>query len=178
MMRDLSRSRFMSYLRIPELVITREKSDAFAVQNHSLAMVLIASSGLRVMFKTHFNAHAMSFSASQVFKKPPEQLNDSQVADFVKEFCNLVAGAIKQELELHTLQTGISLPLVTRGFDELFFTPADGVRVFTDLWALNAHKARVNCATHIEILDPRVFERMKVGQILSSDDQSGTVENL
>ena len=46
---------------------------------------------------------------------------DEHREKIIKEFCNLTAGAIKESLELGGIKSLISLPLVTRGQDYVFF---------------------------------------------------------
>jgi hypothetical protein len=78
-----------------------------------VAMILVAGEGLVITFKTHF-------ASKQASAFIPEMQKDSTAApDFIKEFCNLTAGAVKIGLGQNKIKTGISLPILARGFDEI-----------------------------------------------------------
>ena len=89
-------------------------------------------------------------------KSQPDEIQPNQVADFVKEFCNLTAGNIKQALEKSSVLTGISLPLVTRGFDELVFA-STGPQYLRDQWRIAMAEVFLDCSVITEIYDQITF---------------------
>ena len=48
------------------------------------------------------------------------EIKPLQTMDFVKEFCNLASGFLKRNFEKHGMIIGCSLPMVTRGYYQVF----------------------------------------------------------
>jgi len=71
--------------------------------------------------------------ASRPYGEDPSAVTPEQGADFMKELCNLVSGALKRVFSGAGIQAGISLPLLTRGFDEIFFPMANEITVLEDV---------------------------------------------
>ena len=92
-----------------------EPTDKQLVYAHWMGLILVGRQGLKTIFKVHFSSNQITGLLGRKFK------SKNLMLDFAKEYCNLVAGAIKAELGKAELDCGISLPLITRGFDETFF---------------------------------------------------------
>lgn len=174
--RELSRMRLARYLTEPNLTIESQSREPG--QQHSMAMILVAGTGFRVVFRVHFNRRSISPWAEKIYKQDKQELNTSQVSSFAKEYCNLTGGAIKQELGLHGLDSGISLPLLTRGFDEIFFDQPNEMRIFTDWWSLNHQSTRMMCSTYLEVQDPGALDQLTLGEIRLGHLPTGEIEDL
>lgn len=177
-----SMSRQLTHLGVSRYLQTDlsilEVAPANAVLGHSMVMILLSNPRMRLVLKTHFNPFKVEEWATTIYHVKIGDLKDSQITDFMKEMSNICAGIIKRELGLHGVETGTSLPLLTRGFDEIFFEKPDGHRTFSDRWMLYSPKGEVFCSIHIELRDPTLFNDMKVGKILSSTLSSGEAEEL
>ena len=62
---------------------------------------------------------ARNFAKSNLNTK---EISNSHSKDFIRELCNVIAGYLKHTLSENNIQVGISLPLLARGFDDLFLT--------------------------------------------------------
>jgi hypothetical protein len=174
--RELSLVRLGTYLGETNLKIKPQAQvDAYT---HNMVMILVASTGLKLVFKAHFNSGEIIPWTSKIFNQEANSLKSSQVFDFVKEYCNLAAGALKHELELHGFEVGNSLPMISRGFDEIFFAPPDGKRTFSDQWVVYNDLAGILCSTYFEVQDFAAVSRLKEGDFLTTFASIGAVEEL
>ncbi len=123
------------------------------VYGHLLTFILLAGSSFRASLKIFYGASEARKFTSAKFKKSEAQISDVLVADFMKEFANLVAGSVKRTLGTLDVSVGLGLPLTTRGFDDVF--AADGLSegIYTDKWALKSDLGKVICMTSIKILE-------------------------
>ena len=81
----------------------------------STSVILLAGKDVKIVFKAHYHSgkSAKSFG---------NNLSKNQIDDLYREYCNLVAGAVKQGLLAHRLVCGISLPIVLSGHTEAIFS--------------------------------------------------------
>ncbi len=89
----------------------------------SMSAILVAGKNFKIFVKAHFHAKksAAAFAAGR---------SNHQINDIYREYCNLIAGGIKQALIGQNLVCGISLPIIMSGYDEL---------VFSDRWRDNRY---------------------------------------
>ena len=170
--------RLAAYLCVDDLKIESDSQAAPLLFDHWMTMILISNAELKLIFKVHFSPGAIGPWAEQKFQVARTSISPRQITDFGKEICNVCAGAIKQEFGLHGVDTGTSLPVLCRGFDELFFDPPDGKRIFVDQWRLAASSGRIGTSIHLDVQDPGLFQRMQIGKTLSLAIASGEVEDL
>ena len=120
-----------------------ENKDDF-VYGHWMAFILISGSSVRVMLKLHFSAKAArSMLGNKVRKEQDPEVLERMAMDFMKEQCNLMAGALKSSFNNSQIITGLSIPLVTRGFDEAVFSDKVDHSKIKDVTALEV--ARWSC---------------------------------
>jgi hypothetical protein len=81
----------------------------------NMAIILVAGKDLTVVIKAHF------FPKKTEANLTPGRTK-MQIYDLFREFCNLVAGAVKQGLLDRGVICGISLPTILSGYDELIFS--------------------------------------------------------
>jgi CheY-specific phosphatase CheX len=122
------------------------------VHGNWMAIILVSGKDVRITFKVHFNIKDIKKILEGSFAKPYSEIEDDLATDFVKEFCNLTAGYIKQIFEKYELKSGISLPIVTRGFDDIFYRPTNTDEV-ADLWKLEVAGVSLLCTPHFNIFD-------------------------
>lgn len=172
MIRESALSRIGVHSRMDNFAI-RELGDDCPVYGHWMTMILFASPMIRVIFKVHFMASSARLMASRLFRLPPSEINLRRGIDFMKEFCNLTLGNLGQQLNSKGIRGGISLPLVTRGFDEIFFPSSDSVRVFRDAWELFNPESALRCSCMFEILDPGIVKYLE-----SKNESAGANEGI
>lgn len=139
------------------------------VYAHWMSLILLSGKALRIVVKAHYMSYSAKFFAKNVYKR---DLSESNVSDFFKEYCNLVAGQIKLDLANNGVDVGMSLPVAARGFDEIFYSNAEGSIV--DFWRLSCENKAIDCSAHVELFDD--FQ-LKEGFSIDSNDK-GTVEFL
>ncbi len=152
--RSLSASRLAAHANDANVRLLEDDSSDL-VKAHWMSLILGAGRDMRITFKCHF----MSEDGPGFGRGLAEvsSLTEERILDFFKEFCNLTMGGLKILLENNQIQIGTSLPLVTRGFDEVFFPRSSSGSCFEDKWILDNGIARVYCAVHFEIFNPIKF---------------------
>jgi hypothetical protein len=146
--RSLSLARLKSYTRIADIVIG-EAPSARLVRSHWMSIILVAGEHLRITFKANFMSSDVKILARQVYGN--QDISIDQSTDYLKEYCNLTMGGVKNFLERNEISLGMSLAIVTRGFDEVFYPPMVGKQCFVDRWSLRCGDAKIECCTIYEI---------------------------
>jgi hypothetical protein len=129
-----------------------------------MSLILITGSSLKITLKLHFSHKDIKPLVYPVYRKASAaDISDQQSMDFVKELCNLIAGFIEQTFEHHDISLGISLPLGTRGFYELFseYSPSDyPIIKYHDIWRLSLDDLSIFGTVQFEISDPNALENI------------------
>lgn len=138
--KSASQTRFAKHCQREDVQLHDAPADLLPVKAHWMGLILIASSDLRILFKVHYNSDDISKIAKSVIQIPQDSINGRLIAigDFMKEYCNLMGGFLKISLEASNMSAGVSLPLVTRGFDDLFAAAEANKNLRRDLWKLSS----------------------------------------
>lgn len=117
---------------------------------HWLALIVVSSPQVRVMFKSHFMLREGQKIAAGLYGVAADQLPMRQATDFFREFCNLIGGELKTALVSNGQNAAVSLPIMLRGFDEIFYVrPSDSI---TSFWKLGDGESLFYCSTQVEVL--------------------------
>ena len=116
----------------------------------NMAIILVAGKDLTVVIKAHF------FPKKTEAHLVPGR-NKQQIYDFFREFCNLVAGAVKQGLLERGVICGISLPTILSGYDELIFSDRRRVGRKYDCFELVAGEFKCIMAVSVDCNSDKVF---------------------
>lgn len=147
---------------------------------NNMVFILVSGDALRVTFKAHFNMETGKSLAFRVFGgNSPEDISRKQAIDYFKEFGNLVAGSVVTLFEQMGIDLGISLPLCTRGFYEVFsdYTEKENpVITYSDFWGLKVNDNTVYCSALIEILDRKALGPLVDFEIV--EDAAGDDEEM
>jgi hypothetical protein len=173
MVRQVTREKLAVYSGLSEVRI-EDCEKSLPVFKHWLGLILVSGAALKLTVKVHYRTAEARTLAAQSFRKSPGEITPAQAADFIKEYCNLVGGHVKRELERASVDAGISLPLVTRGFDELFFPPPDNARSFERHWRLVAGEADLVISCLAMIYDWGLVGRIS-GEFSTDEGESGEV---
>ena len=134
-----------------ELIELSDKDDY--VYGHWMAFILISGSSVRTMLKVHFTSDsARKMLGSKVRKVKDQTTLERMAMDFMKEQCNLMAGSLKTAFNNNNIITGLSIPLVTRGFDEAVFSDKIDHSKINDVWRLQWPDGEVTCSSVTEVL--------------------------
>ena len=118
-----------------------------------MSLILISGPQIRLTFKAYFKSKTAAAFAAPLFRLPVEQILVDQAIDFIREYCNLTAGGLKKALADAGLSTGISLPVVTRGFDEIFFRADQGAGQSLH-WTIQTGTESIGVSVFAEIFAP------------------------
>lgn len=145
-----------------------------------MAFILIAGEALRITFKVHFNARAAKELAFRIFgRASADEISESQAIDFFKEYANLVGGNLVATAGDIGIDLGISLPLSTRGFYEVFadYTEKQApVTTFCDFWQLSVDGKTVVCSAQFELLEISMLEAL--ASCVIAEDSEGEMDFL
>ena len=134
------------------------------ILGNKLVFILISGDALRLTFKIHFNTGTAKQLAYRIFGGPSfAGISEKQAIDYFKEYGNLVAGRIVTELAKPGIDLGISLPLCTRGFYEVFSDYEEKqspVIAYSDFWKLKIDSHDIFCSAQFEIMNTALLDRL------------------
>src|SRR5690606_37665797 len=93
--------------------------------------------------------------------KTRDRISNEMIMDFMRELCNLAAGEIKSNLLAGKVAVGLSLPLITHGFDEVLFSDGMTTGQFRDWWAVDWGEGQIICSCEIDVFSPKEVARIK-----------------
>ncbi len=178
MIRELSRKRFADITARRDLMIEdHDHPDDFIYGSH-LTVIQIAAKDLRITFKSHFNlSDVMTLTQRRgAPERSQEQILKSSY-DLFKEYNNLVAGGITQQLHSCGVVAGISLPIATSGFDELISSDEVRASRLYDFWKIQAEGFQFICSVYAEIFETELLDLFVYGD-LALDGDAGEIELL
>jgi CheY-specific phosphatase CheX len=152
-LREISKSQFMLLTHDPgiQLISIPEGKE---VMGHWMTIILVAGESVRVTFKTHFNISSISQIVKNVFGETSDKSLLLMGQDFMREFSNVVAGATKNMFAENSLDVGVSLPLLTRGFDEVYHQINSVFASQEAKWTLKGTSFDIACSAYVEIMNP------------------------
>jgi CheY-specific phosphatase CheX len=132
-----------------------EKS--IVIHDSNVANILICNQDIRIIFKIHYNHN----QANEILKDHLDlNYTTSKIDDYFLEVCNLIAGKIKINFKNQSLDVGISIPLKTAGFDELFFPVYNDEYRIEYCWSLKTNKNPVVMSAFLEVMDSKLQSKM------------------
>lgn len=134
-------------------VTIQEISDDRKILGHWMSLISISGDQLHITFKVQFSISMARAFAESELKNEAGEISNSHSKDFVREFCNLLAGTIKNKLSQNNINVGISLPLLSRGFDDLFFSEINSTSQGLDRWKLAHQNSEIFCISDTEIIN-------------------------
>jgi CheY-specific phosphatase CheX len=166
--REISCSRLKSLSHLAEIDI-QENEDVSPVWSHRMVVIMVSGRDVRLTFKAQFCTESARVFANKVYQSNLEEISVFQAEDFMREYANVVAGRIKTVLNRNSLDVGVSLPTVARGFDNIFFREPAKTRVSNDYWKLVHLNSVIFCSIFIEIL--KEFEFKAGSQIVEDEGE-------
>ena len=85
-----------------------------------VSVIFVKGENVQFIFKAQFVTEDAKHFAAKAYGRQNESngIDKHQADEFMKEFCNLMGGGIKEQLEKNGVKTIMSLPLLTRGQDD------------------------------------------------------------
>ena len=175
---EASRISLNSHARIKETTASPVQGYGGDVFGHWCGVIVVACEPARIIYKAHFMSQTAKALAGVKVGRTPENIPADLAADFMREFCNMSAGAIKRALSNEASQAGISLPVVTRGFDEVFQQYEHDPNSLHFYWTLGTPQGELVVTLNIVIADWVGLAKLKLNPIEQPDDQEGEMEFL
>ena len=91
------------------------------ISYNNLAMITLTGRGVNVTFKTYFEYSHCKDIIKEIYKEEKYWNDLNFIEDYVKEFCNLFGGTLSGLANKDILELGKSIPMVLKGFDEIYF---------------------------------------------------------
>ncbi len=139
-----------------------------------MSLILITGTPLKITLKLHFSHKNIKQLIFPLYHaSSPVEISDQQSMDFIKELCNLTAGYIEQAFAQNNIPLGISLPLGTRGFYEIFADYSSAttpVLKFDDLWSLKFENMEIIGTVMIEVSDINALENLVSYEVENDED--------
>lgn len=143
-------------------------TDDRIVYGHWMAMVLLVSEKLKLVFKVQFMSKSSRYFAERIVGRRSVTQSTSSSLDLMKEFCNLTIGKVKARLSESDIATSVSLPITAKGFDEVLLGSGGG----SSKWVLGSEGFQVFCEAQLELFGDIEFTESNQAQT------SGSVEFL
>lgn len=161
--RAISAKRLRDHTQQENIEIIDVDQASARVFGHRLGLILIADGGnWNMIFKTYFNRQAVLGIAENIFKNMKIKNEERQVLDYMREFCNLTGGAIRTAFEDKEIIAGMSLPVMTRGYDEVFSSGSSSrsENVQRDVWKLKTSSGEIYCSISLTINEKKILTKL------------------
>lgn len=149
---------------------------------NNMSLILISGEAIRITLKLQFSHGKIKNIVYPIYgKDSPSEISNEQSMDYMKELGNLIAGYVVQMFEKTEIPLGISLPLGTKGFYEIFadYTDADyPVIKYSDLWCLEHGNTKIFGTVLTEVLDINTLEKVAFDETSHDDDDEGEFDFL
>jgi hypothetical protein len=155
-----------------KLVELEEPPPSGYVFANSMSVIVIAGKSLRIILKAHFNHKDSKPIARQLFGT--EDIDDWKSFDVMKEYCNLTAGFLKKICIEQNIPVGISLPIVTLGFNEVFSGQNDIEQktVFEDSWRLINEQSTIVCSCLVDVFEPTTVDNLMDFELTEAEEDN------
>lgn len=143
------------------------------IYSYWLSLVLLSTDQMQIIVKTHFNFKTLEQLLKKAFKKNDFQVSFTFAQGYINEFSNLLGTKVKNSLNDNGILTGMSLPMMTRGFDNYFFeeyfktyreNPDQSQNYdhfhFSEIWGLEVLEADFYVSMEVDVLSAELFERL------------------
>lgn len=158
----------------PDLRIREIPKPIPLVLGYWMSLVLASNPATRIIFKFNFETQSVLGIGKELFEKiGMENPSMEFIEDFAKEYCNLVAGSLKVIFEKQSIILGVSLPMVTKGFDEIFL--ANQIKKefnYVDYWEITDGKYAFQMSLHVDWIDPQLkstFDNLQESDLTVGD---------
>ncbi len=168
--RDASVKRLESHSGIGDLEsIDMESGYNRKVHANWMSIILVSGLDVRITFKLYFNCIDVKEVVQKSMGTAVDDVTNEFTMDFIKEFCNLTAGMIQKNLATQGFHVGISLLMVTRGFDDIFYEPSSSGEV-SDLWKIKIAGVSIICSATLNVINAKNLELLTLNDVAEEED--------
>ena len=144
------------------------------IQGNWMSLILITGEPLKITLKLHFSHNDIKVLIQPFYgAQSCSEISDKQSMDFVKELSNLIAGYLEQAFLGMNIPLGISLPLATRGYYEIFsdYSPSEHPIIkLSDLWTIENEDIKIVGSVLIEITNTNALNSLLDYETATSED--------
>ena len=135
-----------------------------------MTVILLSGPSMQSVLKLHFFSEDAKEFAALAMGIEKRDVQNNMMIDYMKELTNLFAGEIKSQLFDNDILVGISLPLVTRGFDEVLFSDQSSESLTRDFWSMRSGNSRVTITSEAEVFQPQIFDNTSFTEMNEEDE--------
>ncbi|MFK7824664.1 MAG: hypothetical protein AB8G05_10930 [Oligoflexales bacterium] len=154
-----------------QLTLDRKDISISEISNHDdflygqmMGYILINSRSMKASFKIHYSQSLAQKIAAKQLGLLLEEVNVEATNDFMREYCNLAAGYISDTFAYNNILTDISIPLITDGFDEVWFSDSSRPLDQKDYWKFTWDEFSLILSDVVQIRDLEAFQNLKLPQ--------------
>ena len=150
------------------------KDKGIPIYGFWLSFVLLATDHMNIVLKTHFDYSSVQPILKKIFRSEDADISQQMAESFINEYSNLFGTKVKNTLFDIGISTGMSLPVLTRGFDNYLFeeyfksTGGDSSRQqrnqlyqYCMVWGYETEETKIYCSVEIDIMSQPAFEKLK-----------------
>ncbi len=163
---DASAEQFRAYLGGGAEVIAEPLENKFGVLAPWTVISLLSSEDYALTFKIHFsikNVASLMRVSVDAFNEAAIESFQTKAFEFIKNFALAFTESLKAGFENEKRKVSLSLPILTRGFDQIFFKKADNQKTFEEFWILKSAESQVQCSLFLEIFDLSKVDEISAG---------------
>lgn len=136
---------------------------------HWMSLILVSGSAIRVILKLSFDTATARIILANKLNKKFEDIDERIAMDQMREMCNLMAGSLKAAFTEAGIITGISIPLITSGFDEAVFSDKVDPGKILDVWKIVWESGELTCSTASDVLSWNDFKNLQIEKAQAED---------
>lgn len=160
-----------------EVEIADFETATFPVFGQWMSLVLIMTPIMRLTLKYFYDTEQSARLTGRALRRIPAEISQSLADDFMRELANTSAGHVKRALEAAKVVAGVSLPLVTCGFDNVFYDPSKMTNTFCSFWGMRTTAGEfIVGGVDVDVIDKRGF--LGVNWVREVLDDAGEMEFL
>ena len=163
-----------------QLTLDRQDISVSEIPNHDdflygqmMGYILMNSRSMKASFKIHYSQSLAEKITAKQLGLPLEEINIEATNDFMREYCNLAAGYISDAFAYNNILTDISIPLITDGFDEVWFSDNTRPLDQKDYWRFTWDDCSLVLSDVVQIRDLEVFQNLKLPQKETRSNDEG-----
>lgn len=176
MHRDVSLTRFSNFISSKQeepKIITDPKKE---FNPEWMVLILADGESLKITLRIFFSEQDIHPLVASSLRKDMSSVSSELIDDFMKEYANLTQGGVKAELEPFGVNTNISLPLLTKGLENVVFS-TQGPNVFEDEWYIAWFENNcIKCKASIEVLNWETVKTLE--NAIATPKKTGGIEML
>lgn len=135
-----------------EIVPKEEASLSSNDTNSWRCAILWGNEDIRGVFIVNFTTLSILGLGGHVFELTSDDALFEHAKDFVKEFCNLLAGHIKGIYNNEKLDVSMSLPILSKSISVESFMSDRSEKIYEDSWIMGIGSSNIEVTSHFQVI--------------------------